>query len=183
MGLNLWIELYKSKIGDKERKFDIHNIPGCCPKVPQQDNSSDCGVYLLQYIESFFENPLDTYELPYFETIETPEQWFLTSSVKRKRKSIAKVIRHLTVEQNQGKEYVFPKLEFGNSGITKRNSEREPEEQKMKSSLVSQLNVSIVKPENYSPITNLAPEANPKCTMYTGENLSKRERAIYIYTK
>lgn len=25
-----------------------------CPKVPKQDNSSDCGVYLLQYVESFF---------------------------------------------------------------------------------------------------------------------------------
>lgn len=24
-----------------------------CPKVPKQDNSSDCGVYLLQYVESF----------------------------------------------------------------------------------------------------------------------------------
>ena len=68
---------YKSKIGDKERNFSVENLPGCCPKVPQQDNSSDCGVYLLQYIESFFENPLHTYELPYFEEIETPGKWFL----------------------------------------------------------------------------------------------------------
>lgn len=26
-----------------------------CPRVPKQDNSSDCGVYLLQYVESFFQ--------------------------------------------------------------------------------------------------------------------------------
>lgn len=25
------------------------------PRVPKQDNSSDCGVYLLQYVESFFQ--------------------------------------------------------------------------------------------------------------------------------
>lgn len=31
-----------------------------CPKVPKQDNSSDCGVYLLQYVESFFQVRADT---------------------------------------------------------------------------------------------------------------------------
>lgn len=28
---------------------------GFSPSVPQQNNSSDCGIYLLQYVESFFE--------------------------------------------------------------------------------------------------------------------------------
>ena len=28
---------------------------GCAPKVPQQNNYSDCGVFMLQYVESFFE--------------------------------------------------------------------------------------------------------------------------------
>ena len=31
------------------------SIKGCAPKVPQQTNFSDCGVYMLQYVESFFE--------------------------------------------------------------------------------------------------------------------------------
>lgn len=26
-----------------------------CPKAPKQNNSSDCGVYLLQYVETFFQ--------------------------------------------------------------------------------------------------------------------------------
>ena len=30
-------------------------IKGCVPKVPQQNNYSDCGVFMLQYVESFFE--------------------------------------------------------------------------------------------------------------------------------
>ena len=35
--------------------FNKDTMRGCCPKVPQQPNFSDCGVFLLQYIESFFE--------------------------------------------------------------------------------------------------------------------------------
>lgn len=31
-----------------------------CPRVPKQDNSSDCGVYLLQYVESFFQVQMET---------------------------------------------------------------------------------------------------------------------------
>ena len=36
------------------REFNKTNMVDLCPKVPKQDNSSDCGVYLLQYVESFF---------------------------------------------------------------------------------------------------------------------------------
>lgn len=35
------------------REFSKTNMVDLCPKVPKQDNSSDCGVYLLQYVESF----------------------------------------------------------------------------------------------------------------------------------
>ena len=37
------------------RKFDKDTMKGCCPKVPQQPNFSDCGIFVLQYCESFFE--------------------------------------------------------------------------------------------------------------------------------
>ena len=110
---------YKAKVSDKEIKnFTVDNLPACCPPVPQQDNSSDCGIYLLQYIESFFDDPLRTYELPFFKTFDRPEQWFKTTSVKQKRESIAKTIRNLTAEQNPGKEFAFPKLLF--NGLLKR---------------------------------------------------------------
>ena len=39
----------------RERIFNKETFRGCCPKVPQQPNFSDCGLYLLQYIEAFFE--------------------------------------------------------------------------------------------------------------------------------
>lgn len=37
------------------RTFDKDTIKGGNPKCPQQTNYSDCGIYLLQYVESFYE--------------------------------------------------------------------------------------------------------------------------------
>ena len=44
---------YRQKFGE-DRVFSIETMPGCCPKVPQQPNYYDCGIYALQFIESFF---------------------------------------------------------------------------------------------------------------------------------
>lgn len=38
-----------------QRSFGKEVMKGSSPRVPQQDNFSDCGVYVLQYVESFFE--------------------------------------------------------------------------------------------------------------------------------
>lgn len=38
-----------------QRGFGKEVMKGSSPRVPQQDNFSDCGVYVLQYVESFFE--------------------------------------------------------------------------------------------------------------------------------
>ena len=112
---------YKAKMNGKVRKFNVDNLLACCPPVPQQDNSSDCGIYLLQYIESFFDDPLRTYELPFFKTFDRSQKWFKTALVKQKRESIAKTIRDLTAEQNPGKEFAFPKLIF--NGLMQRKKE------------------------------------------------------------
>jgi Ulp1 family protease len=45
---------YKVKQG-KEREFNKDTIKGSTPRVPQQTNFTDCGVYVLQYVESFFQ--------------------------------------------------------------------------------------------------------------------------------
>ena len=44
---------YREKIGN-DRVFSKETFPGCSPKVPQQPNFSDCGIFVLQYVESFF---------------------------------------------------------------------------------------------------------------------------------
>ena len=40
--------------------------------MQQQPNFSDCGIYLLQYVESFFRNPITDYTLP----ITSLRAWF-----------------------------------------------------------------------------------------------------------
>lgn len=35
--------------------FSRDTMPGACPKVPQQMNFSDCGVFTLQFAENLFE--------------------------------------------------------------------------------------------------------------------------------
>lgn len=42
-----------AKVGN-EKTFSKDTIKGSSPKVPQQSNFTDCGLYLLQYVESFF---------------------------------------------------------------------------------------------------------------------------------
>ena len=44
---------WSNKKGGAE--YNKHLIKGTVPKVPQQTNYSDCGVFMLQYVESFFE--------------------------------------------------------------------------------------------------------------------------------
>lgn len=44
---------HKAKLGI-EKVYNKDVIKGACPKVPQQTNFTDCGLYLLQYVEQFF---------------------------------------------------------------------------------------------------------------------------------
>lgn len=53
LGRYLEVE-WEVKKGSK-RSFSKDVMRGSNPKVPQQNNFSDCGVYILQYVESFFE--------------------------------------------------------------------------------------------------------------------------------
>lgn len=62
-----------------QRSFGKDVMKGSSPRVPQQDNFSDCGVYILQYVESFFEVRGETlnvmFSLVYFiVAIVTPPQ-------------------------------------------------------------------------------------------------------------
>ncbi len=35
--------------------FDENSMPSFSPEVPRQPNGTDCGLFLVQYIESFFQ--------------------------------------------------------------------------------------------------------------------------------
>lgn len=79
------------------REFSKTNMVDLCPKVPKQDNSSDCGVYLLQYVESFFKDPIVNFELPIHL-----EKWFPRHVIKTKREDIRELILKLHLQQQKG---------------------------------------------------------------------------------
>ncbi|XP_059211803.1 sentrin-specific protease 6 isoform X2 [Centropristis striata] len=72
------------------RSFGKDVMKGSSPRVPQQDNFSDCGVYVLQYVESFFENPIPSFHLPV-----NLSEWFPQPRMKTKREEIKELILKL----------------------------------------------------------------------------------------
>ncbi|XP_063082980.1 sentrin-specific protease 6 isoform X5 [Cavia porcellus] len=86
---------WEVKKGSK-RSFSKDVMKGSNPKVPQQNNFSDCGVYVLQYVESFFENPILNFELPMNLT-----NWFPPPRMRTKREEIRNIILKLQEEQSK----------------------------------------------------------------------------------
>ncbi|XP_039998385.1 sentrin-specific protease 7-like [Xiphias gladius] len=79
------------------RLFTPDNMRSSRCRVPQQDNSSDCGLYLLQYVESFLQNPVVHFDLPL-----RLDNWFPRQRVRQKREEIRSLI--MRMHQNQQKK-------------------------------------------------------------------------------
>ncbi|KAM9020232.1 sentrin-specific protease 7 [Ara ararauna] len=79
------------------RVFSKSTMIDLYPRVPKQDNSSDCGIYLLQYVESFFENPIVNFEEPLHL-----EKWFPRQLIRNKREEIRDLILQLHFQQHSG---------------------------------------------------------------------------------
>lgn len=78
-----------------QRSFNKDVMKGSSPRVPQQDNFSDCGVYVLQYVESFFQSPIPSFQLPL-----NLSEWFAPQRMKTKREEIKALILSLQQQQN-----------------------------------------------------------------------------------
>ncbi|XP_069577356.1 sentrin-specific protease 7-like isoform X2 [Brachyistius frenatus] len=76
------------------RLFSADSMRSCSCRVPQQDNSSDCGVFLLQYVESFLQNPVVHFDLPL-----RLDGWFPRQQVRQKREEIRSLILKLQRRQ------------------------------------------------------------------------------------
>ncbi|XP_026847514.1 uncharacterized protein LOC6601672 isoform X3 [Drosophila persimilis] len=88
--------------------FNKDNMPGHCVKVPQQNNFTDCGLYLLQYVEQFFAEPIRDYRLP----IKQLTNWFDFITVTKKREDISNLIQKLMDETNIQQRLILPVIEF-----------------------------------------------------------------------
>ncbi|XP_014616796.1 PREDICTED: uncharacterized protein LOC106793974 isoform X2 [Polistes canadensis] len=98
---------YVAKMGI-EKTFSKDTIKGASPKVPQQSNFTDCGLYVLQYVESFFKDPIKNYTLP----IKTLKNWFEEIVVTRKREEISKLLIKLMNVTRGSKNIALPVVNF-----------------------------------------------------------------------
>merc|ERR1719318_1914137 len=74
--------------------------------LPQQDNYTDCGLYLLHYVEKMLERPQDILCLD--EDLST---WFPKSEVAGKRSSLALLIKQIAEDQAVSDQILtFPDL-------------------------------------------------------------------------
>ncbi|XP_040004649.1 sentrin-specific protease 7 isoform X2 [Xiphias gladius] len=80
------------------RDFGPDQMKSSHCQVPLQDNSSDCGLYLLQYVESFLKDPVVHFDLPLHL-----ERWFPRQQVRRKRDEIRDLVLNLYRKQNLDK--------------------------------------------------------------------------------
>ncbi|KAK7154205.1 hypothetical protein R3I94_007536 [Phoxinus phoxinus] len=93
------------------RDFSVDHMVGSHCKVPLQDNSSDCGLYLLQYAESFLQDPVLHFDFPL-----RLDRWFPRQQVREKREEIRDLILHLYRFQkgSLGKEALEDRTDNGN---------------------------------------------------------------------
>lgn len=87
--------------------FTKDTIPGHSVKVPQQNNFTDCGLYLLQYVEQFYKDPVRDYRIP----IKQLTNWFDTMVVTRKREEISELLIDLIKKFNVSK-LPLPDIKF-----------------------------------------------------------------------
>ncbi|VVC99428.1 unnamed protein product [Leptidea sinapis] len=92
----------------KNKIFNKDNIKGSCPKIPQQNNFTDCGLYLLQYVEQFFKSPITDYTLP----IKQLSNWFDEIVVTRKREEISNLLKLLMHKYNPDSHLALPDIAF-----------------------------------------------------------------------
>ncbi|KAM7380297.1 hypothetical protein PAMP_003605 [Pampus punctatissimus] len=77
------------------REFGPEQMKSSHCQVPLQDNSSDCGLYLLQYVESFLKDPVVHFDLPLHL-----KRWFPRQQVRTKRDDIRDLVLNLYRHQN-----------------------------------------------------------------------------------
>ncbi|XP_075164441.1 uncharacterized protein LOC142237012 isoform X2 [Haematobia irritans] len=101
---------YKAKMPEASlHTFNKDNMPGHCVKVPQQNNFTDCGLYLLQYVEQFFKDPIRDYRVP----IKQLANWFDTLTVTKKREDISNLLQELMNERNgPNNKVILPEIPF-----------------------------------------------------------------------
>ncbi|OAF65697.1 Actin-like protein 4, partial [Intoshia linei] len=72
-------------------KLNLETINVIIPQVLQQQNNFDCGIFVIQFIESFFKNPIDSLVVMHHIV-----NWFTYNDISNKRKDILNLFSKLT---------------------------------------------------------------------------------------
>jgi hypothetical protein len=83
------------------QSFDISNLPMFGPKVPLQTNYTDCGLFLLHYMELFCLDLPNDLSSNFIRSELMGEEWFPESDVLGKRAHISEIIASLVRETHQ----------------------------------------------------------------------------------
>ncbi|XP_054260206.1 uncharacterized protein LOC128984862 [Macrosteles quadrilineatus] len=116
---------YETKHGET-RDFSGDVLKGTNVKCPQQTNYTDCGLYVLQYVEAFFQCPITDFHIPILQV----QDWFQADIVTRKRYDIQQLLLHLMQEQRIDIEALnLPVLNLSpDMGMNYANSEEEDDD-------------------------------------------------------
>lgn len=76
----------------------LSTIEGHSVQVPLQSNNFDCGIFLLQYVEHFFKEPITDYRFPI-----NLSQWFSKQATDLKRFHIKQILIDIDRKQKENK--------------------------------------------------------------------------------
>lgn len=92
----------------EELEFSSREMRTIWPSKPEQHNGSDCGIFLLHYVEKIFKN-VKKFLKP---TLPDLTYWFTVEEVASKRANIAELIRTLATEQRPGMNLKLPNIKL-----------------------------------------------------------------------
>lgn len=73
-------------------------------QLPKQNNYTDCGVFMLHYVEKFFKDPIKDFRFP----LKSMLSWFHQDEVTKKREEISNVLKTLIPDGVAVPEIEFP---------------------------------------------------------------------------
>jgi hypothetical protein len=83
-----------------EPKIDFKELNGVCVKTPQQTNFCDCGLFILQYVESFLNAPFAPTQKEIEDHLILKYDWFSSDIVSQYRLKIQSHLKTLHSVQN-----------------------------------------------------------------------------------
>ncbi|XP_011501752.1 PREDICTED: sentrin-specific protease 7-like [Ceratosolen solmsi marchali] len=99
----------------KCKSFSKIFLPTAYPIVPKQSNVTDCGLFLLQYVETFFKDPIRNFTLP----LRDLKDWFDPIVIRRKRKEIVILIGRLAKDFHKDENFELPDIVVDDHKVAK----------------------------------------------------------------